>query len=320
MGFDHRTIRQVESASEVIERMTRSRESAIATATRGLADLSAARQIPRVLDAMNGESSMAKAALGLTDINKMGLMSTGIKEATRVFNSPAYDSLTQGLVSNKLSQLNNLVSAFQAPSAFATFTGQLAELSATQHALSNTSWKPVLMRWAMPRESYFVSKLPDIQRTLYFSIRPELLTVVEQIHRMQNPISDSTFVRWLSTPSGLDLGLDFELEPEFEIPLTDEAPSVEPRSTTTLPAPFGFDTRTRAGRDLPSVGKELVVWVAGHPWVVRIVGAAVYAPAGGMVGYEMGGSFGAAVGGVVSAFGPIATEYVVVTAQRRRNS
>jgi hypothetical protein len=180
MGFDYRTIQEAENDLAAVERGIHAYEldirsaaqglSALSaaeqvakSATRGLADLDAARRFPRLLAGMNSEPSAAKAALGLTsepsvakaalglaDVTKVGAMSAGIREATRAFNSSALNSLTQGLANNRLSQLNNYISALRAPSAFATFAEQLAGLGATQRMTWHDPWKPVMMRWSRP--------------------------------------------------------------------------------------------------------------------------------------------------------------------------
>lgn len=163
MGFDHRTIdiKQAESALAAAARSASAYESAVDIATRGIAGLSAAGQLSGLRDSFNPSPSIAEAALGIIAPNKTGLAatSTGVMETVRTFNSAARDSLTLGLANNKLSQFNNLISAFQAPSAFDTFTGQLAGLSATQQVLRHDPWKPALMRWSRPLDVSGFSRL-----------------------------------------------------------------------------------------------------------------------------------------------------------------
>lgn len=119
------------------------------------------------------------------------------------------------------------------------------------------SWKPVLMGFSHVPEAAFATRLSEIDRVLYSTIRPEILSVVDQLRTFNAPLQD-TFVDYMGTL----VEFDFSLELDLDAPPTDEP---------LVPVPQEHRT---------PVKKRVVVWLADRPTMVEIVGISVGEAAG----------------------------------------
>lgn len=163
------------------------------------------------------------------------------------------------------------------------------------------NWKPVLMGFSHIPEAAFATRLSEVDRMLYSAIRPEILSVADQVRTFDALLQD-TFVDYMGTLVEFDFSLDLDLD----APPTDEPPAPVPQENRS------------------PVSRRVVVWLAGQPVVVRIVGMAVGETAG--VGLntmmdaavsDLAGDLAGSVGGGVMGYA--LGEALVVVVRRYRN-
>lgn len=164
------------------------------------------------------------------------------------------------------------------------------------------NWKPVLMGFSHISEAAFAMRLPEIDRMLYSAIRPEILSVADQLRTFNAPLQD-TFVDYMGTLVEFDFSLDLDLD----APPTDEPPGSVPQEHRTL------------GK------KRVVVWLADRPIKVEIFGISVGEAAGvglntmmdGAVS-ELAGDLAGNVGGGVMGYALSKALVIVVRRYRDR--
>lgn len=174
--------------------------------------------------------------------------------------------------------------------------------SVTEATRVVADWKPTLMRLSPPLEAAFTMRLPVIEQMLYFTIRPEILSVADQLSRAFELPSQNTFVDYMGTLFELDFDLYIDPDLDLDVPLADGPPVAAPQ------------------KPRPVILRELVVWLADRPLVVRIVGVVVGEAAGTGTGVMIDGAVGALIGNAGGAgLGLALGEGLVVVVKRCRN-
>lgn len=247
----------------------------------------AARQ-PRCFEAASVFIGARQPSLGALDGLVDGCQSAwdGLSAATAAVGSvsQAAEFLAQPVEIPSISTANSIADAM----------GSVAE--ATRVA---TDWKLVLTQFAPPLEAAFATRLSEIERTIYSAIRPEILSVADQLSRTFELSPQNTFVDYMGTLFELDFGLNPELD--LDAPPTDELPGVAPQRPRWLGS------------------RRLVVWLADRPIVVELMGVATGEVAGTGTGLMIDGTTGALIGnGLGGVLGVALGKGLVVVVKRCR--
>ena len=180
------------------------------------------------------------------------------------------------------------------------------------------NWQAVLTRWPKLPEAVFTAGLPEIERSVYSAMRPELIDFAQSLRDAYDFPSLKVSVSWLDAPNLSDLfelDLDRAYDLGFDAPLADgpviTAPSktapTKPRKLPDFVSPF--DTIDTTTQQRPLAVKRVLLTVGGCLWDVRVISGAF----GGALGNAIGGVLGGGIGGAV---GPIIT--VIVERYRNR--
>lgn len=177
----------------------------------------------------------------------------------------------------------------------------MSDVRAADVGLATPSWKPVLMRQSWLPETSFVASLPVAEHSLYSAIRPEILSVADQLGQTFQLPLQSMLVDYMGTPFELDL--DFSIHPNYNLDVM----------------PFADEPMEADSSGPRVIVREVIVWLDGKPLVLRITGTVIGEAAGFGVGLVADGAAGAALGGSVGAGLALAlAEGLVIVVKRCR--
>ena len=205
----------------------------------------------------------------LADAYRSITETTGFQPASQIAQQVRAGSIAS--VANSISTIdedlisNSIASAVRSMNTMTEHTRWMTDMSALD------SWKPVLVRWPRLPEALYTISLPEIEKSIYAAIRPEITNIAQQLREAYDFTSLQVSVRW---PEARDLNDSFELDLDYDLdldaPLADgpvitvpsEAAPTKLRKLTDFVSPF--DSIDTTGRPQPLSVKRLLV-VGGRP-------------------------------------------------------
>lgn len=180
------------------------------------------------------------------------------------------------------------------PSIMSSLADQTSWMSAT----AVHDWKPVLMRFSPLTEAAFASSLQELDRTLYFTVRPEITSLAEQLRlTFEFPLQD-VLVNWMGRTYEFDFNLYPEIDSKVLHPDESSAAPSKLRKWPEFRSPLDIDTTVRKQ---PLIVKRLLVQLANNKWmVILIVGPTVVGGVGGAIGGPIGGAISSGLSAAIS--------------------